>query len=289
VKKGLSAFQHTFLDRLLANLGVDQCVLAGGLGHSLSSTARMAALLHYAVFVAQDAVPPRGSASLDTFKHRAEFVSAQALEEAAHAPAHSSREGGPGYALVIVDMQNELLKGDPDASEDEHLQRLIANNRELMAAMRELGWPVVLAGGARRPDLLDDARSRVAPVMHARPAGVPYRQLGSWGAQFLEGLQQQPSDIVVEKKGNSAFGFTPLHRILRNIGVRRCLVTGGAVSGCVSDTIREGIGLGYEMTMVSDAAYPLNAPYSGEIAELGQVRTTEDVLQELRVGAGSPG
>jgi nicotinamidase-related amidase len=172
-------------------------------------------------------------------------------------------------------MQNELLKGEPDASEDEDLQLLITNNRELMSAMRSRGWPVILAGGARRRDLLDDARSRVAPVMHARPVEVPYREIGSWGAQFLDGLEQKASDIVVDKKGNSAFGFTPLHRILRNAGVRHCLVTGGAVSGCVSDTIREGIGLGYEMTMISDAAYPLNAPYTKEIAELGQVRTTE--------------
>jgi nicotinamidase-related amidase len=124
--------------------------------------------------------------------------------------------------------------------------------------------------------------------MHARPADAPYREIGSWGAQFLDGLEQKASDIVVDKKGNSAFGFTPLHRILRNTGVRHCLVTGGAVSGCVSDTIREGIGLGYEMTMITDAAYPLNAPYTKEIAELGQVRTTEEVLAELRTPSGSP-
>ena len=86
---------------------------------------------------------------------------------------------------------------------------------------------------------------------------------------------------MVRKTGGSGFGFTPLHRILRNLNVRNLLMTGGAVTGCVWATALDGVTLGYDVTVVGDATYP---PDSADLATLGQwcaVRATDDVLPSL--------
>jgi nicotinamidase-related amidase len=116
------------------------------------------------------------------------------------------------------------------------------------------------------------------------PPEAHYLEYGAWGTELVEGLQPEVGDFVLEKKGHSAFGFTPVHRILRNLRVRRCIVTGGATSGCVSDTVREGVGLGYEMAVVSDATYPPASPYLAVLARRGQLRTTQAILAERPTG-----
>src|SRR6185503_10311137 len=61
VKKGHSAYTDTTLDRLLENLGVEQCIVAGGgTEDSISETARTGGRLAYEQFVVEDALyPPR--------------------------------------------------------------------------------------------------------------------------------------------------------------------------------------------------------------------------------------
>ena len=74
--------------------------------------------------------------------------------------------------------------------------------------------------------------------------------------------------------------------MLRNLGVNHIIVTGGSLVGCVADSTREGVGLGYQITLVRDATYP------PELRELGtaalatrlDIRTTEEVLAWLEKG-----
>ena len=60
-----------------------------------------------------------------------------------------------------------------------------------------------------------------------------------------------------------------------------CIVTGGAVTGCVDDTVQEGTGLGYEFTVVSDATFPLDSPYLQLMTEWAEVKSTREVLELL--------
>jgi nicotinamidase-related amidase len=89
--------------------------------------------------------------------------------------------------------------------------------------------------------------------------------------------------LVITKKGRSGFGFTPLHRVLRNLGVSHCVVTGGAVHGCVEDTVREGAGLGYQLTLVPDALYRPNSPTIEVMKDYVRFKTTAEVLAELDI------
>ena len=113
------------------------------------------------------------------------------------------------------------------------------------------------------------------------PPGEDYLLPGSWGAQVIEGLEVDEHDFVVTKKGRSCFGATPLHRILRNLGVRRCIVTGGGIYGCVEDSVREGVGLGYGFTVVSDATYEPNSPVLKILAQRVDCKSTDEVLAAL--------
>ena len=91
----------------------------------------------------------------------------------------------------------------------------------------------------------------------------------------------EPADIMVTKKGNSAFGLTPLHRILRNLDVTSCILSGGAVHGCIEATVREGVGLGYSFTVVPDAAYPPNSLIADVLANQTAFKTTAEVIDQL--------
>jgi nicotinamidase-related amidase len=126
--------------------------------------------------------------------------------------------------------------------------------------------------------------------MGMRKKEMAYRTDGTWGAEIVAELTPEPSDYIIGKRGHSAFGTTHLHRMLRNLGVNFIIVTGGSVVGCVADSTREGVGLGYKMVLVADATYPhekrkLALP---ALASRVEIRTTDEMLAwlERQFGAG---
>lgn len=296
VKKGHSAFLHTHLDRLLHNLGIEHCVLAGGSAlDPISDTARLGGALGYVVFVADDAVSQQSNR--DTLRRAAEFFSTDQLVSQFNDPAPAGlQSAGPEYALIVVDIQNDFV--DPtrqawDATPDrpaklskgtgapmtrEARDRLVAKNVELIDAMHDRGWPVIfMKGNSVRPDGLDSALPLASRNLDARALNYG----DAWGNEVVGEFRPEPRDFVIRKAGNSAFGFTKLHRLLRNLNVRRCLVTGGAVGGCLSATVCEGVGLGYEFTVVGDATYPPERWNFVGLENRAEIRMCDKVLEEL--------
>ena len=84
-------------------------------------------------------------------------------------------------ALLLQDLQNELLKGDrpvvPLGGE-----QLIANCRKLLAKAREAGMPVVYVRVSRRPDLKDAPRP---PLGAPATAGAPSLIEGTPGSEVV--------------------------------------------------------------------------------------------------------
>jgi nicotinamidase-related amidase len=149
--------------------------------------------------------------------------------------------------------------------------------------VRQKGFPVVYVKSLRGKDRLIDTASAKAGM---RKKDVEYRTDGTWGSEIVAELTPEPSDYIVGKRGHSAFGTTHLHRMLRNLGVNFVIVTGGSVVGCVADSTREGVGLGYRMTLVGDATYP---PEKRELAYPAlasrlEIRTTDEVIAWLDQG-----
>jgi ureidoacrylate peracid hydrolase len=298
-KKGHGAFVGTHLDRLLTNLGVDQCVVAGGsVDDSILETVRTAGILGYQTFLVADAVYPARSDGLALLRKQTERTSIEEVaSQAATAPTPTPPPNlGEGpmerTAFLIVDMQNDFLAqdrpsvrfGDSAAYPEEKRQRIIRNAGELAAATRARGWPVVYVRVVRRADNLDDVHGKTARPTRSLPEGVTHAAQGTWGAEIVDELAPEPNDFMVEKKGASGFGLTGLHRLLRNLDVRRCVVAGGASTGCVHATVFDGLALGYDITVAADATYPPDSPHLGVLAEWCRVRPTRELIEELTHG-----
>ena len=151
-KPGPSSFQHTELDRILANLRVSALLLAGGgLPGSLSATTRQGAALGYEMAMVNDALYPRECRYLDSLKSRAVQLSTKEWIEVltqSEPAAHSPSQGEDGSALLLVDMQNDFVHSvgafhrfgySRRPLSKSQRQRLIENNGKLVAAARGLG------------------------------------------------------------------------------------------------------------------------------------------------------
>ncbi len=294
VKKSHSAFTDTSLDRLLTNLGVEQCiVVGGGAEDAVAETARTGGRLGYEQFVVEDALYPP-DANLRQISTCAELVNSEdVLTAATEASEPVTDERGPDYAMVLIDMQNDFMNNDrahvrhglsaPMA--DEKRARIIENTRQVAAAIRARGWPVIYVRVVRRGDNLDDVHTRTHRRLRTVPAGDTHCVEGTAGAEIVAELTPESGDFMVEKKGGSGFGYTPLHRILRNLNARRLLMTGGATTGCVWATVQDGVALGYDITVIGDATYPVEGPGLDMLRDWCAVRPAADVLEEL---AGLP-
>jgi nicotinamidase-related amidase len=186
-------------------------------------------------------------------------------------------------------MQNDFMNNDSahvkiglsKAMSDETRSGIINATLDVMRVVREHGWPVIYVRVVRRGDNLDDVHTRTHRRQRTVPAGLTHCVEGTDGAEIVAELEPSYGDFMVEKKGGSGFGYTPLHRILRNLNVRRLLMTGGATTGCVWATVLDGVALGYDITVIGDATYPAEPTGRRMLEDWCTVRSSADVVAEL--------
>jgi nicotinamidase-related amidase len=111
---------------------------------------------------------------------------------------------------------------------------------------------------------------------------------GTWGAQILDELSPQENDHMVRKQSSGGFFQTPLDRVLRNLGIKKLVVTGVATNFCVETTVREAVGYGYDIILVSDATASFDleghkASLKVIAAGFGDVMSTKEVVGLLAV------
>ena len=277
-KKGNSAFQFTHLDRMLRNMGVDSLVMVGGAVYGcVNATLRDAAMLGYPSYVVTEAMYPVGDPTCSYLGNQGALSSvAQAAEVLGHAQGKSYayrpdadwRAKLQHSCLLMIDLQHEyvskggVLSGPPETFDAPAYATMLDTNVTLMEWARAEQLPVITVRLVNRPDAADSAVARVMlDRLGVRPNPAAC-VAGTWGAEFEESVAPRPElgDIEVMKPGNGAFAYTPLHRILTNLGVTQCLVTGGAIGGCVEETIRQGSHLGYSMVVIGDACYRPGEP-----------------------------
>lgn len=133
----------------------------------------------------------------------------------------------------------------------------------------------------------------------ANPSGghnrYPVCAPGSWGAEFVPGLEVDPGgDLVVVKHRYSAFFGTELDLVLRARGVRTVLLAGVATNVCVESTARDAFFRDYHVVLVEDACAAYSAEeHAAAILNIrrwfGQVATVEEVLAAVGVTAGGGG
>lgn len=171
-------------------------------------------------------------------------------------------------ALVIIDMQNDFCSTDGwiaslgidfSAGRD-----LVDPINRAAAAMRRSAAPVIWLNWGVRPD-----RANLSPgTQHPfNPngqgpglagsttfGGRTYNvlQRGEWGAQLIDGLVKDTSDISIDKHRISGFYDTPLDSILKNHGISTVIFAGVNADHCVLGTLMDANFRGYDTIMLED-------------------------------------
>ena len=130
----------------------------------------------------------------------------------------------PNTALLVIDVQNDVVAGAPKRDE------VVANINSLVDKARAEGAPVIW-------------------VQHSDD-GLPE---GSDGWQYVPELKRDESEPLIHKHYGDSFEDTDLESVLAERKVGRLVVSGAQSDACIRSTIHGGFVRGYDVTLVSDA------------------------------------
>lgn len=177
-------------------------------------------------------------------------------------------------ALIIIDMQRDFLEpggfGEMLGNDVSQLRRTIEPNRNLLAAWRAAGLPVIHTREGHRPDLSDLPPAKRIRGHGKRCIGDPGPMgriliRGEPGHDIIPELYPLATEPVIDKPGKGAFFATDLHAILQNYGARNLVVTGVTTEVCVNTTVREANDRGYDCLVPEDCV----GSYFPEFQEAG--------------------
>jgi nicotinamidase-related amidase len=170
-------------------------------------------------------------------------------------------------AVIVVDMQNDFCTpgGWLDAIGVDVAMAAAAVDplQRLLPRLRDAGVSVIWLNWGNRADL-----ANLPPnVLHVYDAdgtggGIGDRVgssdavlvEGSWGAEIVDGLDVEPTDIHVSKYRMSGFFDTPLDSILRSLHIDTILFAGVNADQCVLATLTDAACLGYNVVLVEEAS-----------------------------------
>jgi nicotinamidase-related amidase len=146
-------------------------------------------------------------------------------------------------ALVIVDIQNDYFPGGAYPLVEP--EKAAAAAAEVLAAFREGGEPVI----------------HVTHVSDSPEAG--FMRPGTPGIEINSAVAPLDGEPVIEKRAPNSFLRTDLEARLRDLGAERIVVAGMMTSMCVDATVRAGVDLGFEATVVADACAAPDLEFGG--------------------------
>ena len=158
-------------------------------------------------------------------------------------------------AVVLIEYQNDFTS--PGGTLHEAVKpvmestQMLANTQETVAAARAAGAVIVHA-----PITFTENYRELTAKPYGILKGVvdskSFRQ-GTWGAQIIDVLAPDETDIVVEgKRGLDAFASTNLDFILRSRGITTIAIGGFLTNCCVESTMRTGYEKGYDVVTLTD-------------------------------------
>ena len=75
---------------------------------------------------------------------------------------------------------------------------------------------------------------------------------------FIEEVGPVGDELIFNKTASGVFSSTNLDYVLRNLGVECVVICGVYTDECISNAVRTGCDLGYEMILVTDACAAVN-------------------------------
>lgn len=184
-----------------------------------------------------------------------------------------------GDALLVIHVQNDFLPGGALAVPcgDEVVAPLNAYIESFLKA----GFPV-LASRDWHPPNHCSFKAQGGPW-------PPHCVAGTAGASFSPALKLPADAVIVDqatdpsREAYSGFAGTCLDEELRKLRIERLFMGGVSTDYCVLETVLDGLALGYEVFVLTDALRPIDArPGDGEAA-LERMRRAGAVTGSLEI------
>lgn len=194
-------------------------------------------------------------------------------------------------ALVLVDPYNEVLseggKVWPKLREVAESVNLHSNLKKILNTVRNAGILVFIAPHRRwRPGDIEGWHHPLR--VHKALKDYQLYAEGSFGGEWHPDFKPQQGDIICyEHWGMGGFAHTDLDLLLKQHNVQKIILVGMTAPGCVEATGRQGMELGYSVTLVTDAtaaythellrgAHELTGPLYAE-----SIVSTEELLNQI--------
>lgn len=156
---------------------------------------------------------------------------------------------------LIVDMQNDYCAAggvfDQYGLDIAPCQAIVAEIARLCRDARARHQIPIIAVRTRH----DEPRTTTADDPRKRWLGGPSGHCvpGTWGFEFVDGLELEPTDFIFEKENYSAFVGTTLANFLRLKERNVLIVMGCATEVCVESTVRSAYHEGFYSVIPQDA------------------------------------
>ena len=194
-------------------------------------------------------------------------------------------------ALLVIDPYNDFVseggklwdrvKGVAGANS------CVPHMLQLLTAARSAGVRVFYAMHHRYRAGDYETWKYIAPIQKAAWSRKTF-EYGTWGGEFRTEFAPQPGDIVAQEHwGSSGFANTDLDLQLKKHGIHKLIVIGLLAHTCLESTVRYGMELGYDVTVVKDATASFTVEQMHAALEVNlpnyatAIVTTEEALESL--------
>jgi len=146
-------------------------------------------------------------------------------------------------AIIVVDMLKDNLK---ESSRNPYFQEgraIIPGLQRLLEEGRKKGFPIIFACDSfLKDDFIFKGRMKIHSLR------------GTKGAEVVDDLRPEPTDIILPKRRFSAFFKTDLDQTLRTLGVDTIVVTGVTTEVCVLMTVMDGLSHDFSAILLEDCS-----------------------------------
>lgn len=207
-------------------------------------------------------------------------------------------------AFVIIDCQNDFLheKGmfATKGADVPAARLMIEPTRKVADACRKAGVRVFYTMHTFRPELVDMGKAWAEVYLRTRAAIGPGDAVGPfgekvgylvedrWNTQIVDELSPQNGDIVIDRKHtHSAFYYTDLDFILKNLGIELIMFAGISTGVCVGSSLRDAFSSQFVGILLSDCCWEFTPELQAATEKFvklhfGYVTTSKEVLKGLR-------
>ncbi len=193
---------------------------------------------------------------------------------------------GSRPAVLVVDFSRGFT--DPESTMGSDLTAEVGATNRLLAAARERGIPVIFTTIGFEANLKDGS------LWLQKAPGLAELQVGGKWVEIDPRLGRREDEVVILKKGASAFFGTNLPSVLVSQNVDTIVLCGATTSGCIRATAVDLLQYGYPTLVprecVGDRA---RAPHEANLVDIqakyADVVSIEDALSYLERVGGKAG